>query len=42
MGMRGWPRAVEAQTENEDQPQLAITVEIVELRQVMQQQVELM
>ena len=32
MGMRGRLRAVEAQAENEDQPQLATAVEIAELR----------
>ena len=41
MGTRGRPRAVEAQTENEDQPQLAITTEIAELRQVVQQQAKI-
>ena len=33
--------ATEAQTEDEDQPQLAIATEITELKQVIQQQVEL-
>ena len=37
MNMRGWPRAAEAQAENEDLPQLATTTEIAELRQVVQQ-----
>ena len=39
--MRGQFRATEAQTESEDQPQLAIVAEIFELRQVVQQQAEL-
>ena len=39
--MRGRPRAIEAQAEDENQPQLAIAAEIVELRQVVQQQAEL-
>ena len=38
MDTRGWSRAAEAQTEDEDQPQLAIVAEIVELRQVVQKQ----
>ena len=42
MDTRGWSRAVEPQIEDEDQPQLAIAVEIAELRQVVQQQAELM
>ena len=42
MGTRGWPRAVEAQAENEDQPQLATAAAIAELRQVVHQQAELM
>ena len=42
MYMRGQARVVEAQTKNEDQPQLAIAAEIVELRQVVQQQAKLM
>ena len=42
MGTRGRPRAVEAQAENEDQPQLSTAVEIAKLRQVVQQQAELM
>ena len=41
MGKRGRPRAVEAQVENEGQPRLAITAEIAELRQVVQQQAEM-
>ena len=39
---RGQSRDAEAQTENEDQPQLAIAATIAELRQVVQQQAELM
>ena len=39
---RGQSRAAKAQAENENQPQLAIVAEIAELRQVMQQQAELM
>ena len=35
MGMRGRSRAAEAQTKNEDQPQLTIVAEISELRQVV-------
>ena len=42
MGTKGQSGVVEAQTENEDQPQLAIVVEIVKLRKVVVQQVELM
>ena len=42
MGTRGRPRAVEAQDVNEDQPQLATITEIVELRQVVQQQAEML
>ena len=42
MYTKGQSRATEVQTENENQPQLAIAVEIAELRQVMQQQAELM
>ena len=42
MDTKGWSGPVEAQTENEDQPQLAIVAEISELRQVVQQQAELM
>ena len=38
MGTRGRPRAVEAQAANDDQPQLATATQIVELRQVVQQQ----
>ena len=41
MDTKGRSGAVEAQTENEDQPQLAIVAEIVELRQAVQQQAEL-
>ena len=41
MDTRGQSRAAKAQTENEDQPQLAIAAEIAELRQVVQQQAEL-
>ena len=41
MDTKGRSGAVEAQTENEDQPQLAIVDEIVELRQAVQQQAEL-
>ena len=41
IGMRGRPRTVEAQAENEDQPQLATAIEIVELRQMVQQQAEI-
>ena len=37
MYTRGQSRAAEAQVENENQPQLATTAEIVELRQVVQQ-----
>ena len=42
MDTRGQSRATEGQTKNEDQPQLAIAIEIAKLRQVVQQQVELM
>ena len=42
MYTRRQARAAEAQTENENQPQLAMTAEIAELRQVVQQQAELM
>ena len=42
MDTRGQSRAAEAQTECEDQPQLAIAAKIAELRQVVQQQAELM
>ena len=42
MNTRGRPRAVEAQAKNEGQPQLATATEIVELRQMVQQQAELM
>ena len=38
MGTRGQPRVIEAQAENENQPQLAIAAEIAELRQVVQQE----
>ena len=41
MGTRGRPSVVEAQVENENQPQLATAAEIVELRQVVQQQAEI-
>ena len=41
MGTRGRPWAVEAQAENENQPQLATAAEIAELRQVVQQQVDM-
>ena len=41
MDTRGRSGAVEAQTENEDQPLLAIVAEIVELRQAVQQQAAL-
>ena len=40
--MRGQSGAIEAQTRNEDQPQLAIATKIAELRQAAQQQAELM
>ena len=42
MYTRGQSRATKAQTENDNQPQLATPVKIVELRQVAQQQAELM
>ena len=42
MNTKGRPRAAEAQAKSEDQPQLATATEIVELRQVVQQQAELM
>ena len=42
MYMRGQARVVEAQTEDKNQLQLATTTEITELRQVVQQQAELM
>ena len=42
MYTRGQSRAVEAQAKNKNQPQLATTTEITELRQVVQQQAELM
>ena len=35
MDTKGRSGAVKAQTENEDQPQLAIVVELAELRQVV-------
>ena len=38
----GQSRVTKTQAENENQPQLAITVEVADLRQVVQQQVELM
>ena len=41
MSMRGRSRVAEAQTLNENQPQLATAVEIAELRQVVQQQAKL-
>ena len=41
MGTRGRPRAVEAQDENENQPQLATATEIAKLRQVVQQQAKI-
>ena len=41
MGTRGRPRVVEAQAVNEGQPQLATAAEITELRQVVQQQAEM-
>ena len=40
MDTRGRPRAVEAQAKNEDQPQLATAAKIAELRQMVQQQAE--
>ena len=40
MNTKGWPRAVEAQAENNNQPQLATAEEIVEFRQVLQKQAE--
>ena len=40
--MKGRSGTTEAQTENKDQPQLATTAEIIELRQVMQQQADWM
>ena len=42
MDTKGRSGAVEAQTANENQPQLAIAAEIAELRQVVQEQAELM
>ena len=41
MSAKGLSGAAEAQTENEDQPKLAIAAEIAKLRQVVQQQAEL-
>ena len=41
MGTRGRPRAIEAQAMNEDRPKLATATEIAELRQVVQQQAEM-
>ena len=41
MYTRDQSRVAEAQAENENQPQLATTAEIAELRQVVQQQAEL-
>ena len=41
MSVRRRSGVTEAQTENEDQPQLATTAEIVELRQVVQQRAKL-
>ena len=40
MDARGQSGAAEAQTEDEDRPQLAIAAEIAESRQVVQQQAE--
>ena len=40
MGKKGWLRAVKAQVENKNQPQLAMATKITELRQVVQQQAE--
>ena len=42
MDTKGRSSAVEAQTEIEDQPRLAIVAEIAELRQVVQKQAKLM
>ena len=42
MYTRGQSRVTEAQNEIDNQPQLATAADIVELRQVVQQQVELM
>ena len=39
---RGRSRVAQSHIENENQPQLAAVAEIVELRQVVQQQAELM
>ena len=41
MDTRCRSRATEAQTENEDQPQLVIAAKITELRQAIEQQAEL-
>ena len=41
IGTRGRPRAVEAQAVSEDQPQLTTIAKLAELRQVVQQQAEL-
>ena len=40
--MKDQSKATESHNEDENQPQLAIAVEIAELRQVVQQQAELM
>ena len=42
MSVRGWSRAAKAHIENKDQPQLTTAAKIAELRQVVQQQAELM
>ena len=42
MDTKGQSGAVKAQIENEDQPQSAIVAALDELRQVVQQQAELM
>ena len=41
MGTSDRPRVVETQAESENQPQLATAAEITELRQVVQQQAEM-
>ena len=41
MYTRSQSKAAEAQAKNENQPQLATTAEIAELRQAVQQQAEL-
>ena len=41
MGTRDRPRIIETQAEDENEPQLATVVEIAELRQVVQQQAEM-